>query len=502
MTNKVIFARGRPESVSLKETYAYRLLISRNQTRQSGVPPEGKLEIVVPYDGQRYFTRAACADVEQQLGGTNPSEDVDAQVGHVLLANYDRTDLKNVLNLGEHYDALPIQVPVVSNEIFSPEHLYEDQRAALISHSYQPQVPEVIPIDVRMEITDETSFRAEDKRSIEQISKYVSVPFQLSVELEIWIDLPNTTPSSAKPRIARAAFEWPTLTSFRTLKLEMYDLASVAPSKRAKSLKKHKALPLRYRIHKKWNTVPLRYNPAKTCIEWEDIKLHERKPSDAKTRVFRSPPMRLQIGYPGELYRQPRLKGTVEVEIKDVLLTGVDVRVFDGAGMHVKRVKPGSGEDGVVVDLATRIVVDLELLLADAFAQRVASPYQQLFFDEVIPDPMRLADILITLGDHGFHVDEPVYPYSSNKLRSIITASRAEGPHTMLLWLYVDGTRNVTERQTELPGGQFYTSTFTSGDLTIHMLGQLPGNVYELTRRMNAIQASLCERFARLRTKR
>ena len=70
MTNKLVYARAQPEFVSLKETYRYKLEIARNQAPPRIHSPEGQLEIAVPYDGQRYFSRLACADVEHQLGST------------------------------------------------------------------------------------------------------------------------------------------------------------------------------------------------------------------------------------------------------------------------------------------------------------------------------------------------------------------------------------------------------------------------------------------------
>ena len=169
---KTIYARGCPERVTLKETYTYTRTISRNPSTDSGTPT-GQIEIVVPYDGQKFFTRDACADVEQQLGTSNPAGGVDAQIGHVLLANYDRTNIKDETDLATimQYDSLPIRVPVVCDAVYTSDHLYDDQQAAQVTYTYTPSSPDIIPLNVELEITDEESFSA----LFEQLSSNVLV---------------------------------------------------------------------------------------------------------------------------------------------------------------------------------------------------------------------------------------------------------------------------------------------------------------------------------------
>jgi hypothetical protein len=72
----------------------------------------------------------------------------------------------------------------------------------------------------------------------------------------------------------------------------------------------------------------------------------------------------------------------------------------------------------------------------------------------------------------------------------------------MRLWVFIDGKRYTTQRQTQVPGGQMYTSTFESGELKVYIRGELPGNSRGLTHEINAFQAALRDRFERLRAKR
>jgi hypothetical protein len=72
----------------------------------------------------------------------------------------------------------------------------------------------------------------------------------------------------------------------------------------------------------------------------------------------------------------------------------------------------------------------------------------------------------------------------------------------MQMWLFIEGKRYTTERQTEVPGGQTFTSTFESGELKVYMRGELPSDSRGLTEEMNALQMALRDRFERLRAKR
>ncbi|KPV49439.1 hypothetical protein SE17_32625 [Kouleothrix aurantiaca] len=206
--------------------------------------------------------------------------------------------------------------------------------------------------------------------------------------------------------------------------------------------------------------------------------------------------MRLYINHPGEFYERPVLKGSIEVEIKGMLLSDIEMRVFDGAGVR-------ADEKRCTHEQITRIGMEIELVLDDAFANRAFFPYQHHVFPEIIPDHMRLADIRTTLRDYGFRITaDRAIPSSTETLHHIIQAERNDGQQTMKLLVLVDGEHYQVERQSELAGGHVYTSIVDSGELKIDLLGALPGDSRQLVRCMNDIQAALYDRFARLRAKR
>jgi hypothetical protein len=152
--------------------------------------------------------------------------------------------------------------------------------------------------------------------------------------------------------------------------------------------------------------------------------------------------------------------------------------------------------------LRTRLLSKVQMVMDDAFRESTRAPFQQFYFDEVIPDQMRAADVKTALRDRGFNLLDFILPGGEAELRQLIFASRPAGADMMQLWIVVEGRRYMTERRTEVPGGQVFTSMLASGGITVYMRGQIPGDTKLVLQEMMLIQEALRERFERLRTRR
>lgn len=475
------FARAVPASVELTEHYRYRQEISRNPIREAVTAPTGKVEITLPYDGHEHFTRQALADVTRQPSGQLPAEVV---IGHLAVADHGRTDLADVLGLSEGYGSFPIRVPVAE---LGPDGLVDDTRTCRIAHDYAPHKDalKILPVDVRVELEDPDgtgiqhrltkSALREDlaEKVAEEITQQIGFRPYLDLSVVVALHLPNTpkTPE-LRPTVSRVSLKWPTITSLGALQLRVEG----------------------------GEDIPVRYNASAGSIEWSGVpmsRVADEADDDGEphgdTVTFHSNEMRLRIQQPGELYKQQVLDGQVEVEVGGYLLSGTRVRLFNAVGTRPHR----------QAELTSRITTDLHLILDDAFAHRLMLPYQHFYFDEVIPDDMRIADIVAALKDKGFTVMAMREPNrDENLIQRVLVASRAAGPDTMRLWLLVEGRRFETERRNQLPGGHTFKSTFDSGELKVFMGGSLPGTSRELTHVMNALQLTLRERFERLKARR
>jgi hypothetical protein len=469
--DRPVYARARPESVRLTETYFYDRVIARNHATETGQQPTGRIKIVVPYDGERYFGLQGYQDVQRQLSTTAPTS-ADALIGHLALMNYGRTNLASLLDLSDTFGSVPLRVPVMKGDIDELDWLRADRYACVIEYEYFPAGPAIIPIEVQMDLLDaesQTPRGESSKTLVGEVAQFEGFHPDLELSMSVTLHLPDRMkPPLSQARVRRMSLDWPTITSLRGLRLEVGDQSH-----------------------------PLAYDPATRSLQWTDVPIDpvEEELVGTDLRRYSSPPMRLFIHQPGELYEQDSLRGRVEVEIPGRLLSGLQARLYDGTGRRSKNPKP---------KMSSRLIADVRLVLDEAFARRVLTPYLSLHFDEVIPDVMRLADIQGALRDRGFRIESSgrLSAAESNELSYFLVASHPKGPDVMRLWLLVEGKQSSTQRETQIPGGLTYTSTFESGELKIHMGGALPADSEGVTHEMNELQVALRDRFERLRTKR
>jgi hypothetical protein len=148
--------RARLERARITERYFYFQEISQNADRHIEKAPEGRIELVLPYDGDQYFSRQARKDVDhaRQLGAKRATE---ALIGHLLLTGFEHADLDGLPDLGPTHGSVPIRVPITGLPGPSePDPLITDRSACVVSHDYQPDTRhfKVEPVDVDAKLHD------------------------------------------------------------------------------------------------------------------------------------------------------------------------------------------------------------------------------------------------------------------------------------------------------------------------------------------------------------
>jgi hypothetical protein len=470
MVEKTVYARARPTSVKLSEYYFYEKKLSRNPFIGPGQSPEGKIEIIVPYDGDQYFTRQAYNDVKRQLNDKTSHDNQKAQCGHLAFTDYERTDLRHVLGLNNHYGSLPLSIPIFGQGITSIEQLYQDTHTSKITHEYMPNWPDGWPIEVQLELWDEETLNAgtEDQQLAqvaEQINKQINFRPNLLIKSRLILNLPShLAPEGIQPRLTQISINWPAFTSFRGLHLY------IGPASKEE--------------------YGVMYDPRTRSLEWGNLPMNKiSEESSPALKVFGTEWMDLSTDYPGELYKQSSIEGVASIEIPGFLLSGTQVRLFNAIGEQIR-------DTSLMV--VSHLNIKFELFLDEAFARRKLAPYQHLYFDEVIPDKMRIADIKTAIVDRGFRIESS----TSQAENDFIKAKRLEGPDEMNLFVLIEGKRQEAQRETQIKGGQTFTSSTESGDLKVYIRGEMHGNSKRLTQEMNALHSSLNERFERLRSRR
>jgi hypothetical protein len=513
--SETLYARAAPEKVEITEEYSVTQEISTNPLWEPG-PSEGRVEIVVPYDGRAYFTREAADDVKKGIQ-TGHREGV-AVIGQLLLSDYARTgDLRSVMRLHRNSGVIPIEVTVPS-DAEGLDQLTSDRQACLISYDYRPEDPEVRPIQLNVELRDPDTLTLEVvdilaqsgeidlPAAIRWLRKSVGFTGGLELNMSVQLDIP-VKPQGKRltPRIALMSVDWPAITSLSSTTLELNHMASEDENRDDRH--------------------PVRYNPVLRRLEWEDIPMPEEESPDedddaddsARARLFKSVDMRLMIGHPGELFgasasiQDQMLKLHAEVEIPDYLLSGLEAQLFDATGDWQRRPRPDARGD---LDrpserypwepkLTTRVCIDTEYRMDDMFAKRTFKPYQQFMFDDVIPEESRITDIITVLRNAKFEIYHPNAWAIPDAFQWLLQATRRQGPDTLTLLIAVEGEKFKMER-TQIMGDQRIkvSRDKESGRITLSILGTVPREHGGLGSEINRLHQALRDRFRFLQTSR
>ena len=533
-----VFARARPERISLTEKYRLGQTISVNP---SITPIEriGRIEVIVPFDGDKYLTRAAIGDITQQLGKTskehlNGDDENSALIGHLALTNIKMAKLTDGSPLATRHGAIPLRLPVRSRTV-DDETLTFDEQEAVLRTDYVPDVLEhyPIPLMVKAEIFDpedsEGTPGSSDDHAIRNIIRQPAFSSELRISLQLFLRWPRrrgeTTPDV---RVKRVTLEWPTLTSLEPNSLRFtlgrlpYDMqynptttslewvgiplssgSDEDPEEPEEGGDSDEA-PTEADDQRDESTAPDAPSPepdgshestpdvsARDGEQAEDDDLVD--PEDGEVWSLRSKPMNLLLRQPGQLRHQDRLQGSVEVEIADDLLSGIDARLFDATG---RRIRPGR------MTVRTTLRTDFCLVLEEEFSKRTMSATHTIHFDEVVPDTQRMDDISAVLRDRGFDLERTKNDIGIDEPLWLIRAERNEGPDTIRLDIVVRGRHHRTERRLKTPGWHDYRTEIGSGELTLTVHGEVPRSSRELTTEVNELRQALTDRFNRMKSQR
>lgn len=549
-----IFARAKPAKATITENYRYVQQISVNPT--IGTDPTeratGTIEMVVPYDGERFFTRDAADDIEVQTQGIDNDDqevgrDLSAVIGHLVLANAGDATLVGGGRLAAAHGAVPLTLPIRKAGFDRSDRLSADRHEAHLKIDYRPPGLGDLPFPLKVEATvfdpDDSpltpaSYRAPTPKKARKKSAEIStgpvhqVAFSSELELSFVVHLfwPRRSTKEPKARITRVSLRWPTITSL-TKNFLRFQLGS--------------------------SPVDVQYNPISSSLEWKNLPIgsstddsadedgkesddstgavdaapatagtgSRRRPdrsegragrgdrqddteeqdtedvtedsddssSESRTWSQRSAQITLFVKQPGQLRNEETLHGEIEVEIEDELLSGIDARLFDACGVRHKK---------GTLSIKTRLVVAFTVFLADEFDRRRITATHTIQFDEIVPAPSRIDDIMSALRDQGFDVETRVTDYTvSDRPRWVLYASRSEGINIIEMLLVVDGRHHRTRRRAETPSHR-YTSKMESGELRITVHGQVLRSSRELTLEINKLRESLGERFRHVRAER
>ncbi|MEJ3654506.1 hypothetical protein WEH80_16180 [Actinomycetes bacterium KLBMP 9759] len=478
------FVRAVPAAVLVEEVANYQQDIGIGRSVESCGPPTGTIKLRVPYDGYEHFGRKAADDaaaVLQARGGPDRS----AVFGHLALVGYERTDLADLLSLSSASSSVELQVPIRSTRLPTIGSLNADTAEHRWSLDYQvrPDTASVVPITVHVDISDpghgdepftfdEIAGMADSDDFIARVDDAIKQTGGFRPHLTLAITVLLTLPPRRDRN--RASDMKP---SVRSVRIQLPSGISLPASS--------------VRFGSGWGVADasLHLDGASGRLDWPGPELMGPQGSAGEPRKFEAERMTLVIEHPGELFRQQALDIDVEVEIPGELLSGTEFRYFDAVG------------DTQPLELRSVVTMHSEVQLYDAFAKRVVTPFQYLVYDEVIPDSLRFTDVRAALVDQRFEIlgEEQLPPTKKRRERRMFVASRTDGPHPLLLVVYVEGHRHPTRRRAQQPAGHRYTTKFESGSLHLYIRGVAYGDTSRIMTEIAMLQRSLGDRFRKMK---
>lgn len=538
-----IFARARPKRVHIIEKYRYRQQISLNPSLESCDEPTGRIDAVVPYDGDRFFTQDAIKDVTSRLGESDDSvESTHALIGHLVLTNVQDAVRTNGLPLVPLHGAIPLHVAVQSPELRHRDDLSSDAHESWLRIDYVPPSADEYPYPamVRATLDDPEDLRESPSSLREradaisaQIVRQAAFSAELRLTMRVRLLWPKRAPQPPTAKIKRVSLSWPTVTSLSpsSLRFSLGGIARDLQYRPESSELEWLGVPIDREVEQQPSAGPDAAEPTQPEPEdgpedgtasgaegeddgdqpstsggssraarvpggWHDADNDDHDEAEQRDNdVWRmnSADMGLAIRQPGELLSEIELNGEVEIEVEDALLSGMDARLFDATG---RRHRKG------ILALRTNLTVRFTLVLEDMFDGRLVSATHTLHFDEVIPDDRRVEDIMAVLRDRGFDATKLPMDHDDDAPRWLVEARRKEGPNEIVLWLDVQGRRYTTRRRAETPGWHRYTTDLDSGELRVVVWGSVPRRSSELTTEINELRESLTVRFRHVEAQR
>lgn len=542
--------RVKLERLTFYEQLRYAVTISR-RTDTRLLSAAGTIEAQMPYDGEKYFDKAALARV---VNAKEHAAVQDALIGYVGLSRYDRTSFTEYAPDEELH---PIKIPV-KIQIADVNELIATGSKCISSIGYNIAEPANLPVMVDAVLTDDLETEDWQKTS-------TSFQEQLRLKLSVRSDVGNISKvvrdkilekvsdnreeaqkalRAVQEEISQAG-EKPTeallvkraevtdrLHRLTAIQSDLEELASkpveqftaegvIAVIKHAVEEDKERlSQATRDELNRltqfvrsnlggaqiaylglEWpyseqmvSTMASRrgshwcYNPESKRMEIRNVGMRW----NSTTRLYEAT-LYLNLYRPVEQF--PSVRGDLVLQI-DKLLSGLEAKWLDVRGR---------GRADVTIEHKTSIAVEIEKInLIDVFHRRTFSPRRHFHFKSVLPNLNRLRDVENVLNDLGLTILKTSYASEPAKVDFTqgcwIAATKRGISEHLRIWVHMSGTTTTGSHTiTYDDGRQKLDENVPLGDTEIDLFARMIGDSSSIALILNDIQTHLERRFASAR---
>ena len=397
----------------------------------------------------------------------------NALIGHLLLDDYDRTDLGGYYDLYNYYGALPVCVPIRGSTPGSFQHLVADRTATTITFPYEPQASNINPLRMDIQISDGWESAWPDaKASPETVLAFFKqtedVQDHLRFALRVELNLPRTSiPEDVPIKVKHLWLEWPS-------PLSVNHGAAYLLSGQAKQGTDTSPAALL-----------LKYDPIGRRLEWGDMPLQPTSvPARPDLTTFISQPLHLVVTRPADLFQIEALKGQIQIELPGLLLSGLHILYYDSIGRRLDQVK---------MKKSSRLVVRFELILADLFAQHEHLLFRQVFVEHITLRSLHISDLDSHLANSNFRLTRVLYNgVKDNDWNAVFGVEQIAKPKSFQAWVSLYNRRHATTVGQGL-------NRLSVGNIHIRLHALSVGNHRETGQALNRLQTALVAYFEETR---
>jgi hypothetical protein len=456
-----------PTSIRWIEQYEYKYGLDENPDCRPAGTPSGEITIVVPYDGYSSLPRSTASLAgEYRAAGLG-----EARIGFLALSRAPRSDQMAALAAPE---VMSIPLALSDARLATSDKLTADEDECALSVTYEPAAPVTDPLDIDVNVYDD------ETAPVTRLSEFLALANaqrspnnSLILDVTLRVHVPSKAiigePAQIDAYLDPLSIQWPTVVP--NWQLKVVDLSG------------DQAQPLCWI-----------YNPETESVEVREVRLRAVGAPSGARYIIAAARLRLTVNYPGELTSMNVMQGSARVVLKQLVLSGRQLAVFDAAGYEwpTERLAP-------VLERQTELMGTFELRLAGRFKRRMTSTYRRLQFPGVMPDALRQADVGAMLRDLGYENIEVHTPQpDEGGWRWRIDCRRwepVEHALTALTLLAIEGGRGRTRREQAVPGGLTVSTIHPTSSLTLHIWGRLQGGSGSLTNGLNDVLEILKHRF-------
>lgn len=381
MTKPRIYVDAVPEKIIAQEQYTYEITISAfpdTEFKQA----KASIELDVPYDGDRCFSKDAVHNIEEEPFHSNEHEHVSGFIGHLALgAAYNwETDLSRPAQPTIY----PIEIPLQMGD-FNQEQWDTDEWRAKVTEEYSLEDLHFPPIEIEIELFDDpiSSPATPFEEFIQQRLKNNKLEGAMVFDFVIRIPLPQM--------VERKGI------SVLLEELELAWLTIAAPWQMSWFIQETRDGKERF-VEKSWQ-----YDTKRCAIFLENIPT-ERQVNDAQSPLaYYKSHLRMLMILPGLFVPgesniiNSNLNGKVKVRIDNLLLSGREIAWMGADGYLSKKDPPK-------LILQTEILAQFSAMLAERFPNRSLTTYRQWIFPGVDLTDARASDVAAALLDLGYRL--------------------------------------------------------------------------------------------------